>query len=123
MKRLLYLGIILMFCALDFNIKAQNSTDETEEVTIPCLDGAFDSENRVAAWGVGVYSDMEVAAELAFQDAAQSMAQRFHISSKKISPLAGLWCRQYTVSDNGMYVVYVTIVVNKDVLLKIIQNN
>lgn len=115
MKRILVFGLLV---TLSLFINAQ----ETHEFSCPCLMDSYDTEKSVGAWGVGQASNQREAYSYALQDAIESIARRFHVSSQEIGKVANMWCRQVSRNDNNEYVMYVSIQVNKSSLLEIIKN-
>lgn len=115
--------LLSLFVLMSICIEAQDSSNELEEILIPCLEDSFDDDNMVGAWGIGSSYDESQAMRMASQDAIDALSRRFHVDNKEIAKIAQSWCRKYTRNDNGEYVVYVSIKVSKSKLLEIINKS
>ena len=119
-KLLFLFSLLVLFPALSI---AQEANTHAQEFSLPCWADSYDTENAVGAWGMGKSENRSLAYSLASNDAIESLARRFHVSSKAIEKDANTLCRQVTRNENGEYVVYVSIKVSKSALLEIIKNN
>ncbi|MBQ7530089.1 MAG: hypothetical protein IJT12_00070 [Paludibacteraceae bacterium] len=119
MKSLL---LMLVLYASLCTLHAQEAPfNNAEEVPVPCLQESFDTEDAVAAWGVGKSTDRRESAMLAIQDAIAIIAQRFHINSTAIEPYANQWCRTTSINANNECVTYVSIHVPKTIIYNAIS--
>ena len=122
MKKM-YLLILLMSVVSTYEIYAQEaSNSNVEEVSVPCLQDAFDTDDAVVAWGVGKSSDSNEAVSLAMQDATESLARRFHIDVNELAKYAETRCRYYTKDANNETVAYTSIGLSKSVLFRLIKD-
>lgn len=122
MKKM-YLLLLLMSIACSSDMNAQGTSKENkEDVSIPCLQDAYDTDDAVVAWGVGKSSDRIEASSLAVQDATESLARRFHIDIKEVSKYAETRCRYYTMNANNETVAYTSIGLSKSILFRLIKD-
>ena len=122
MKKM-YLLLFLMLLTRTHNVYAQEAEiDNTADVSIPCLQAAFDTDDAVVAWGVGQSSDRSEASSLAVQDAIESLARRFHIEVQEVSKYAETKCRYFSRNANDEIVAYTSIGLSKSVLFRLIKD-